>query len=169
MIKFVPELKPHLMVVYLKILESWMVVFGLNQVWSSFGYDLNFKFSRAHSSASFFLSLMRTRCSSAAMRAVRCCTASTAAAYYSCCRRMCARVSTQVLSTAQDCSHHLSASMPRCRNWPPHTKPLPCTCPHQAIECVASPSRSCFTRYHAAPFFPPRASARSSFLCHHCC
>jgi hypothetical protein len=88
MIKFVPELKPHLMVVYLKILESWMVVFGLNQIWSSFGYDLNFKFSRAHSSASFFLSLMRTRCSSAAMRAARCCTASTAAAYYSCCRRL---------------------------------------------------------------------------------
>jgi hypothetical protein len=32
-----------------------MVVFGWNQIWSSFGFDLNFKFSRAHSSASYFI------------------------------------------------------------------------------------------------------------------
>jgi hypothetical protein len=71
MMKFVPELKPRLMVVYFKFLEAWMVVLGWNQVWSSFGFDLNFKFSMAHSSPSFFLSLARARCSSATAVRVR--------------------------------------------------------------------------------------------------
>jgi hypothetical protein len=64
MTKFVPELKPHLMAVYFKKFEASMEVFGQNQVWSSFEFDL--KFSRAHLSASFFLSLACTHCSSAA-------------------------------------------------------------------------------------------------------
>jgi hypothetical protein len=34
-----------------------MVVFGPNQIWSRFGFDLNFKFNRAHSSASSLLCL----------------------------------------------------------------------------------------------------------------
>jgi hypothetical protein len=38
-----------------------MVVFGPNQIWSRFGFDLNFKFNRAHSSASSLLCL--THCS----------------------------------------------------------------------------------------------------------
>jgi hypothetical protein len=71
MTKFVPELKPRLMVVYFKNFEAWMVVFGWNQVWSSFGFDLNLKFSRAHLSASFFLSLALARCSSVAAACCR--------------------------------------------------------------------------------------------------
>jgi hypothetical protein len=58
MTKFVPELKPCLMVFCFNFLEAWSVVFGPNQVWNRIGIDLDFfKFSRAHSSASFFLSL----------------------------------------------------------------------------------------------------------------
>jgi hypothetical protein len=104
----------------------------------------------------------------AATRSVGHCTTSAAAAFYSRCHRTRARVSTQVPGVVQGRSRHLSACAPHRHNWPPHAEPLPCTRPCQAIECVASPSRSCFTRYHAAPFFSPRGSAHSSFLCRHC-
>jgi hypothetical protein len=59
---FAPKLKPCLLVFYLKIFEACLVVFGPNQVWSSFGFDFNFKFSRAHSSASYFLHLACDAC-----------------------------------------------------------------------------------------------------------
>jgi hypothetical protein len=71
-------------------------------------------------------------------------------------------------TAATAAARHLSACAPCRHNRPPHAEPLPCTHPRQAIECVASPSRSCITHYRAAPFFSPRASARSSFLCRHC-
>jgi hypothetical protein len=144
-----------------------MVVFGRNQVWSSFGFDLNFKFSRVSFSPWRALAVALLL-SPAATFAVGRCTASTAATCYSRCRRTRARVSAQVSGTAQGHSRHLSARAPRHCNWQPHTEPLPYTHLHQAIECVASPSRSCFTHYRAAPFFSPRASAHSSFLCRHC-
>jgi hypothetical protein len=60
MTKFVPDLKPCLLVVYLKKLEAWTVPFGPNQVWSIFGFCLNFKFKQAHSSASSLFSFWRT-------------------------------------------------------------------------------------------------------------
>jgi hypothetical protein len=125
---------------------------------------LNFKFSRAHSSASFFPSLARARCSSVAATYYR---ARCRPLHCICCRRHCtrARMSAQVLGTAQGLSRHLSACTPRRRNRPPHADPLPCTRSRQAIEWVASPSRSYFTRYRMVPFFSPRASAHSSFLC----
>jgi hypothetical protein len=117
-----------------------MVVFRWNQVWGSFGFDLNFEFSRAHSSASFFLILAHARCSSAT---AACCRAHCRLLHSLCCRRMCACVSAQVPGTAQGPSRHLSTCAPRRRNQPPHAEPLPYTRPRQAIECVASPSRSC--------------------------
>jgi hypothetical protein len=45
MTKFVPYLKPHLLVFYFKILEAWTVVFGPNTVWTKFEFDSNFKFT----------------------------------------------------------------------------------------------------------------------------
>jgi hypothetical protein len=42
MTKFVPELKPRLMVFYFNFLEGWRVVFGPNQVWQRIKFDLEF-------------------------------------------------------------------------------------------------------------------------------
>jgi hypothetical protein len=69
MTKFVLELTPRLMVFYLKFLEAWIVVFGPNQVWSRFRFDLEFLNSAGptHQPPSF--SVWRVRCSFAAATA----------------------------------------------------------------------------------------------------
>jgi hypothetical protein len=41
MTNFVPDLKTRRLVFYVKQLEAWMVVFGLNQIWSRFGFHMN--------------------------------------------------------------------------------------------------------------------------------
>jgi hypothetical protein len=60
MTKFIPDLKPRVLIFYFKIFKAWMTVFGPNQVWSRFGFRLNFKFKWARWSASL-LSLSGAR------------------------------------------------------------------------------------------------------------
>jgi hypothetical protein len=151
MTKFVPHIKPRLLVFYFNFLDAWMVVFGPNQVWSHFGFDLNFEFARGPqvSLPSFFV--WRTLAATLLPLPAATCVASH---YTTSCHRllqslpphtcMCQRLSG---STAQGRSRHLTACTPRRYNQPPDAAPLPCTHPRQAIECVASPLRSCFTRH----------------------
>jgi hypothetical protein len=135
-------------------------VFGGNLIHCRVGFSMNFKFKQARSSASlpslFGACLLQLCCCSLLPHALPAAARPHVTTCHSCCRCMRAHVSTQVPGNTQARSCHLSAYAPSRHNWPQHVVPLPCTCLRQAIECVASPSRSCFTcHFRMHTFCPP--------------